>query len=846
MTRNLTPRGAGSRTGERRVTSASRRFDLAQAVHSTAESRSGPKARLLTALIALSLLAVQQGGRLEGASLRGLVFDPGGDAVADAWLRLFERNNGELRKTRSGADGSYAFLNIPEGDYLIEGDASEAALVGSRQIEVRGDEAIDLPLAVSGGNIEIVVTSSSTPLTLQEIAKALDVVDSEQVTLRNEFALSEAIRIIPGVRVQQLRGPGSLTSIQTRGLRNHDTAVLIDGLRFRDAASVQGDATAFYSDMNLVDTERVEFLRGSGSSLYGSHAIGGLMNISTQQGGGRMHGELRGEGGGLGMLRGVARMGGGLDNDRFVYTWGGSHLNVTRGHRGASPYRNTTVRGFAKYNFTPKLSMSGRAWGADAFLGLAESPAFTQAITANFAASGDVLARALPEAQLELFEQRMPFAAGSATFIPSQIDPDNRKVSSYLATAVFLHHQLAPESSYRLAYQHVDTNRSTQDGPAGPGLYDPVTSNDSRFDGQTHSLLARTDRRANASNLVSLGYEFDAEQYENLNTDESPAPLTSRVTLDQASHAVFGQNQIRLLDANLHVSLSGRAQFFKLGVPTFSGATSPYTQTETAGLGNSYTGDIAVAYFLRQSQTKIRAHAGNAFRAPSLYERFGGSFSSYSGGFSYWGDPGLAPERSVAMDAGIDQWLFGARVRASATFFYTNLQETVLFDFANFPANDIFGRYGGYRNGRGGIARGFEVSSHIAPTSTTSLRSSFAFTNADSRTPTIGSEYHQVPGVSERVFSMTATQWIRKRFNLTFDVFAVSDYILSPWGALGRKLVFDGPVKADLVFRYELPLLDTKRLEFYGKAENVFNAEYYEDGFGTPGLWVIGGIRYSF
>ena len=335
----------------------------------------GRKARLLAVLIALALVATQQFGRLEGASLRGLVVDPEGRAIPDASLRLFERTSGELRKTRSRGDGSYSFVNIPEGDYLIEGDASDAALAGARQVEVRGEESIDLSLAVSGDTIEIVVTSSSTPLTVREIGKALDGIDSQQVSLRNEFALSEAIRIIPGIRVQQLRGPGSLTTVQTRGLRNHDTAVLIDGMRFRDAASIRGDATAFYSDMSLVGTERVEFLRGSGSSLYGSHAIGGVMNISSQQGGGKTHGELRAEGGGLGMLRTVARMGGGLDQDRFVYSGGGSHLNVTQGHRGGSPYRNSTVRGFARYSFTPEaLDQWARFGGPIPFWGLRRAP----------------------------------------------------------------------------------------------------------------------------------------------------------------------------------------------------------------------------------------------------------------------------------------------------------------------------------------------------------------------------------------------------------------------------------------------------------------------------------------
>lgn len=792
------------------------------------------------------LFATTPASTLGAASLQGLISAPNGDTLRGAAVRLFDRNSGQLHTAESSDDGRYSFLSVPDGDYLLEGESADESLAGYRQIAVRGQTEQDLQLVVSGGRVEVVVTASSTPLTRREVAKALDAVSSGQIADRNEFALSEALRAIPGVRVRQLRGPGSFTTVQTRGLRNHDTAVLIDGLRFRDVASSQGDASAFYSDMNLVGTERVEFVRGSGSSLYGSHAIGGVMNVTSAQGGGGTHGEVRAEGGGLGMLRGVTRVGGGLANDRFVYSGGGSHLNVMGGYRGRSPSRNTTVRGFGRYALSQKLSLSGRVWGTDAFLSLAESPAFPAEIVANFPASGDVPASALPIDQLDLFEQRLPFAAGDATFIPAPIDPDNRRSSSFVATAVTLQHQVNAESSYRVAYQHVATKRSYQDGPAGPGLYDPVFSNESRFDGQTHLLQARTDQRVGGHNLLSLGYELEAEMFANLNTDESPQPTASQVQIDQVSHAVFGQDQIRMLDGRLLVSLSGRLQRFDPGSPSFAGATSPYETTSVANPGNAYTGDVAAAYFIEASRTKLRAHAGNAFRAPSLYERFGGSFSSYSGGFNYWGDPRLGPERSVAVDGGIDQWLYGSKVRLAGTFFYTNLQETVIFDFANFPANDIFGRFGGFRTSGGGIARGFELGTQIAPTSRTSLRGAYTFTNSDSRTPTIGSDYFSVPGVSNQALSLTATQWLRKRVNVTFDLFALSDYVLSPYGAQGRRLVFSGPVKADLVVRYDLPLSDAKTLEVYGKAENVFNNDYYENGFGSPGLWVIGGMRLNF
>ncbi len=796
---------------------------------------------LLSAVAAAYAFAIAP---VHAESLSGRVLDPDGAVVVNAQLRLFDRTSGKLRQTQSAGDGAYSFPNIAAANYLLEGEAADEALTGSQQITVSGDAIADLALAISGAQVEVVVTASSTPLTLQETAKALDVVDSEEIALRNEFAVSEAIRNVPGVRVQQLRGPGSLVTIQTRGLRTYDTAVLIDGLRFRDAAGLQGDASAFYSDLMVVDTERIEFLRGSGSSLYGSHAMAGVINISSRQGGGEPHGEVRAEGGGLGMLRGVARLGGGLDQDRFVYSGGISHLNVTRGYRDGSPYRNSGAQGFAKYNFTPKASLSGRIWGADAFASQNESPAFPDSVVANFPGSGPVPARALPNDQLALFEQGLPFQAGSATFVPDQIDPDGRRVASFVASSVAFQQELTPNSSYRLAYQLVDTNRSFQDGPAGPGMFDPVVSNSNRFDGQTHLFQARTDQRIGAHNHLSVGYEFEDARFLNFNTDESPAPLESRVDIGQASQAVFAQDQIRLLEGALQLSLSGRAQFFDLGAATFSGTQSPYENTPFNSPRNAYMGDAAAAYFFKASQTKIRAHVGNSFRAPSLFERFGGSF--FFGSFSFSGDPRLNPERSVAFDAGIDQWLAGSKVRLSGTFFYTNLQETVIFDFANFPPNDIFGRFGGFRNSSGGIARGAEFSAQFTPARSTDMRTSYTYTNSDSRTPRIGTDFFQIPGLSDHTFTFTATQWIAKRFNVTFDFFAVSDYSQSPFGAQRRRLVFDGPAKADVVFSYDVPLAGDKSVEVYGKVENVFDKQYYEDGFGSPGAWAIGGIRFKF
>ena len=111
---------------------------------------------------------------------------------------------------------------------------------------------------------------------------------------RADFSLIESLRTIPGFRVQQSGGFGRVATIKTRGLRNQDTALLIDGIRFRDPTAITGDASPFLSDFTLTSVDRVEVLRGSGSSLYGTNAIGGVVDFETPEAKKGTHGQIGG------------------------------------------------------------------------------------------------------------------------------------------------------------------------------------------------------------------------------------------------------------------------------------------------------------------------------------------------------------------------------------------------------------------------------------------------------------------------------------------------------------------------------------------------------------------------
>ncbi len=798
-------------------------------------------------LLSISISGVAQ----QGASLRGTVTDPDNAAVAGAAVNLYSRDSAAKLSTRTGSTGAYRFDNVVAGDYLLEVEAEGFAGPSTVAVALRAGEAVrrDLKLQLAEVRTEVQVTASSTPLMIEEVAKSADVVTGEQMRLRDEYSIAEALRLTPGFRVKQLRGPGSMTTVRVRGLRSSDVALLVDGLRMRDPTDLQGSAVPMWENLMAVATDRVEVLRGSGSSLYGSHAIGGVTNLVSSQGGGGFHGELLAEGGGLGMFRGLAKASGGAMDNRLLYTAGASHLNVTRGLDEVNPYRNTTGQGYVKYQFTPAIAWSGRAFAADSFLRLADGPFVAPPVEANHPASGVVLGIPLPDDQVKLVEQGKPYTPGNATYIPSVNDPDDRSASSFQNVATIFSQQVTQSFSYRASYQYTGTNRQFDYGPGGV-RWEPLFPKRNAYDGGIHLAQGRVDLATGSHNLISGGYEFEQERYNNVNTDQNPdvsARGYDSTTIEQRSHSVFVQDQIRLFDRRLQIALSGRVQVFRLDDPVFQGGSSPYEGVSINSPKRALTGDAAISYMFRSTGTKWRAHVGNAYRAPSAYERYGAGF--YMGFFSPYGDPRLRPERALSVDTGFDQWLANSKIKLSATYFYTALQDTIIFDFSGLiPPTDPWHRFGGYLNLRGGLARGVETSLEARPTRGTVIQAAYTYTDSRERKRWgMGAVANQMPGISKNMFTLMASQWFGRRFNVTFDLFAAGSYLSRLYTSKGtRPFEMDGPVKADLVARYLVPLGETKNLEIFGKIENLLNDNLYEDGYRSPKLWGIGGLRFSF
>ena len=131
---------------------------------------------------------------------------------------------------------------------------------------------------------ETVVSASRVPLPVEAVGSAVTVITAEDLERRQVRLVSDVLRDVPGLAVSRSGGPGTLTQIRIRGAEANQTLVVIDGIEVNNPA---GGSEFDFANLLASDIERIEVLRGPQSALYGSDAIGGVINIVTKGGPGR-------------------------------------------------------------------------------------------------------------------------------------------------------------------------------------------------------------------------------------------------------------------------------------------------------------------------------------------------------------------------------------------------------------------------------------------------------------------------------------------------------------------------------------------------------------------------------
>lgn len=640
-----------------------------------------PEGILLFTVILISLIAPAVWANGVGAladppasSVTGTVSDPDGARVPRAQVVL-ANSLSVVATTDASAEGDFRFARVAPGRYeirvLAEGFRAEPVEV----VVAAGEEArVSVKLHVSAVAESVVVSAAQVEVPLARAADSVSVISSRDLRAAQVETVADALRSVPGLTVSRNGGRGSVTSLFPRGGESDYTLVMVDGIK----ANAFGGGYDF-STLAVGNVERVEVVRGPESALFGADAIGAVVQVVTRHGGSpRVEGTV--EGGSFG----TSRVAVGTWGSRGRWSWGASGERVSSdGFTGIAPATGERV---SNDDFLSTHGSATAGWHAANGADVRASANYT---------SGD---RGFPG----------PFGSnpiGAYTAVDR------------LSRGVTITRQVG--------------GRWTQPFSAwGHRLRQTVSANDLNLTSDFNSLFglsASASRRADVrsqtdvdittSLALSGGIELQRERATSTYiTAESADPVPIR----RLVAGVFAEARYQPL-APLTLTAGVRAE--RIERDMLAQSLDPYSPRPAFGTDTrtSVNPRISAAFLVAGSRTgtfgwtRLHAAAGTGIRAPDAFE------------IAFTDNPGLKPERSRSVEAGVDQAALHERLVLGATLFYNRYDDLIV---AVGPALADASHYRTDNISNAG-SRGAELSAALCTAWGLSARVSYTFLDAE-------------------------------------------------------------------------------------------------------------------
>lgn len=473
----------------------------------------------------------------------------------------------------------------------------------------------------------VIVTATRLPTPLEHTSSSISVITSEDIQRKQYRTITEALQSVPSLSVVRSGGAGKLTSIFSRGTNANHTLVLIDGIEMNDPSNTDGRFD--FAHLMLDGVERIEVLHGPQGTLYGSDAIGAVINIVTKKGTGKPVTSIMAEGGSFNTFLQAASINGGTQKTGYTLTL--QHQDTDGISALAEPFRQSN--GVKDKDGYENMTISSRV-----------SLVPSDQLQINFSAR-----HTNTKNDLDL----------NNTTAKDDSDSFGEDHRTYLGTDMTFHTaEGLSEHRFGISYSRID--RSTRDDA------DPVNSSDSseesHLGGKLKFELQNNIYMFDKHDII-IGLESETEKVDSSTTSVSMWGTFNQTIKDKIrTRAIYIQDQFSI----------NEQLFGSIGIRT----------DDHQNFGAETTYRVTGSYSIRDTGTQLQGAYATGFKAPTVYQLYGTSASAFS---TFTGNPNLKPETSKGWEFGIRQSLLSKRLNIGATYFRNEITDLINFtsDFSS-------------------------------------------------------------------------------------------------------------------------------------------------------------------
>jgi outer membrane cobalamin receptor len=227
---------------------------------------------LVGIFLILSLTAVAV-----AADLKVKVVDPSSAAVSGAQTLLVRVNDSKILSTQTTSAEGQAVFRLPEAGscqikVLAPGFAPET-------VDVSSQSELTVKLRLAPSSETVVVSATRTPVPGEAAGADFDTLSGAQLTTMQPVTANDALRFLPGAVINTAGQRGGLSSLFVRGGESNYNKVIVDGVTINEPGG-----TFDFGTLSLAQGDRMEFVRGAQSTLYGSDAMTSLIQVWTRAG----------------------------------------------------------------------------------------------------------------------------------------------------------------------------------------------------------------------------------------------------------------------------------------------------------------------------------------------------------------------------------------------------------------------------------------------------------------------------------------------------------------------------------------------------------------------------------